>query len=68
MEFDLSPELLDLRARARAFVERESIPNERELSRTHQLAPEMRAQLEAAARDAGLWNVNTPAEFGGPGY
>ena len=68
MEFDLSPELLDLRVRARAFVDREIIPNERELSRHYQLPADVRAGLEAAARDAGLWNINTPAEFGGPGY
>ena len=68
MEFDLSPELLDLRTRARAYVDRELIPHERELSRTHQLASDVRARLEAAARDAGLWNINTPAEFGGPGH
>jgi acyl-CoA dehydrogenase len=68
VEFDLSPELLDLRARSRAFVDREIIPNERELSRHYQLPAEVRAQLEAAARDAGLWNINTPKEFGGPGY
>jgi acyl-CoA dehydrogenase len=68
LEFDLTPELLELRARARAFVASELIPRERELSRTHQLSAADRAQLEAAARAAGLWNINTPAELDGPGY
>jgi acyl-CoA dehydrogenase len=62
-----APSLADLRARARRFVDESLIPNERELSATYRLAPGVRADLEARARELGLWNINTPAEFGGPG-
>jgi acyl-CoA dehydrogenase len=68
MEYDLPEPLRELRARTRAFVERELIPHERELSQGYRLPDDVRARLEAAARDADLWNVNVPAEFGGPGY
>jgi acyl-CoA dehydrogenase len=59
--------LNDLRARARRFVDEELIPHERELSQWVALPAEWRARLEHAARAAGLWNINTPAEYGGPG-
>ena len=68
VEFDLPADMLALRARARAFVERELIPRERELSQGHQLPARERSALEAAARAADLWNVNVPAAYGGPGY
>ncbi len=68
MEFDLSDDMRALRSSARDFVERYVIPDERELSRTHQLAPDVRARLEARARECSIWNINVPAEFGGPGY
>jgi acyl-CoA dehydrogenase len=68
MEFDLPADLLALRSRARAFVDRYLIPTERELSQVHRLAPEDRSRLEAGAREFELWNVNLPPEFGGPGY
>ncbi|HEY5341527.1 MAG TPA: acyl-CoA dehydrogenase family protein, partial [Candidatus Aquilonibacter sp.] len=68
MEFDLPDDLLALRSRARAFVDRDLIPTERELSQTHRLAPEDRSRLEAGAREFDLWNVNLSREFGGPGY
>ncbi len=57
----------EIKARARRFVDDNLIPVERALSGTPQLAPDVRAALEAHARAAGLWNINTPAEFGGPG-
>ncbi len=57
----------DLKARTRRFVDEHLIPVERELSGTHKLAPDVRANLEAHARAAGLWDINTPAAFGGPG-
>jgi acyl-CoA dehydrogenase len=57
----------DLRERTRRFVDEALIPHERELSATHRLDPDVRARLEARARELGLWNINTPAEFGGPG-
>jgi acyl-CoA dehydrogenase len=68
MEFDLSDDLRALRSRAREFVDRYLIPNERDLSQGHRLSTEDRGRLEAGARELDLWNVNVPSEFGGPGY
>ena len=69
MEFDLDADHLALRERARRFVDEALIPVERELSaQGHRLDDATRASLEGAARAAGLWNINTPAAFGGPGY
>ncbi len=69
MEFELTPELVDLRDRARRFVDESLIPVERELaSQGHRLDGPTRTALEAAARAHGVWNINVPAEFGGPGY
>jgi acyl-CoA dehydrogenase len=68
VEYDLPEPLQALRTRARAFVDRELIPFERELSQGYRLPDEQRARLEAAARACDLWNVNVPAAFDGPGY
>ena len=53
----LPPEIADLRATARASVDAHLIPRERELSRSHKLAPDVLAVLEAHAQAAGLWQM-----------
>ena len=68
MEFELSEHLRELQQRARAFVDKHLIPRENELSRTHRLSPQDRLELETAAKSLDLFNVNVPAELGGPGY
>ncbi len=65
MEYDLPAEIAALKQTARAFVDRELIPDERRLSRTHKVPPEDRVRLEAAAKSAGLWNLNIPRKYGG---
>jgi acyl-CoA dehydrogenase len=63
----LPPEIADLRATARAYVDAHLIPRERELSRSHKLAPDVLAVLEAHAQAAGLWQMGLPTEYGGRG-
>ena len=67
MEYELPPELAALKARARSFVDRHLIPDERALSAGHKVEPATKARLEAAARDAGFWLLNVPREYGGQG-
>ncbi len=64
---ELPTEIQALRAAARAYVETHLIPRERELSRSHKLAPDVLAELEAHAKTAGLWQMGLPAEYGGGG-
>jgi acyl-CoA dehydrogenase len=61
----LAPEILAIKARARALVDEHLIPHELELSRNHKLPPEKKAALEGLARDAGLSLLDVPKEFGG---
>jgi acyl-CoA dehydrogenase len=61
----LTPEILAIKARARALVDEHLIPHELELSRNHKLPPAKKAELEQLARDAGLSLLDVPKEFGG---
>jgi acyl-CoA dehydrogenase len=63
----LSPELRDLRARVRAFVEERVIPHEHELEDASDLANPLMAQLKAEAKEHGLWALGHPKEIGGGG-
>jgi acyl-CoA dehydrogenase len=63
----LPPDIQALRATARAYVDTHLIPRERELSRSHRLAPDVLAELEANAQAAGLWLMGLPREYGGRG-
>jgi acyl-CoA dehydrogenase len=65
VKIELAPEILAIRARARALVDEHLIPNELALSRNYKLPPDMKAKLEAIAREAGLSLLDVPREFGG---
>jgi acyl-CoA dehydrogenase len=68
MDFTLSPELEELRARVRAFVDDKVIPKERAIideDRRREYGT-LRA-LQAEARAAGLWVPHLPVEYGGRG-
>ncbi len=65
MNVALAPEILAIKARARALVDEHLIPHELELSRNHKLPPAKKAELEQLARDAGLSLLDVPKEFGG---
>lgn len=68
MDFSLSPELLELRARARALVD-ELTPLELEAEKLHgKLSEESRAKAKAAVTASGLGANNIPIEYGGGGF
>ena len=65
--YNLSPEDLEVQARARTFVD-EVIPYEEEAeANSGELPPEVVARFEARAAELGLQATNMPAEFGGGG-
>lgn len=68
MDFQLSPELLDLQARTRAFIRDEVMPLEREVPRdAHGPAEALRNELVARARRAGLLTPHASPAMGGLG-
>lgn len=68
MDFSLSSELTALQARVRDFVAQQIIPMEADSRRTsHGPSHEMRADLVAKAKDAGLLNPQVSRDFGGMG-
>jgi acyl-CoA dehydrogenase len=71
IDFTLSPELEELRARVRAFIDTEVRPAEAKLDDTrHGDRREMVrtiVELREKAKTAGLWLPHMPPEFGGMG-
>ena len=67
MDFDLPEELRLLKETVRRFVDRELIPIEMEAMDGADLKPEIRARLEARAKEIGLWMPDVPEEYGGGG-
>jgi len=68
MDFSLSPELADLRDRTRQFILEEVIPFERDPRRTpHGPTDELRRELNARARAAGLLAPHVERRLGGLG-
>ena len=64
---DLRPtdEVLELRARVRAFMEEHVYPNERALGQEDEAADELVAQLRGLVKEQGLWAPHLPPEAGG---
>jgi acyl-CoA dehydrogenase len=62
-----APELLELRAAYRAFIDEHIVPVEGELFREDAAAEEMLAGLRARAKEQGLWAPHLPPEAGGTG-
>src|SRR5581483_1384294 len=60
-------ELLELRARYRAFMEEHVYPAEAALDREDDAAQELVGELQERARRAGLWAPHMPPEAGGSG-
>ena len=54
-----------LRETLRRFIDNEVIPIEREAYDGHEMVPEIRARLEARARELGIWMIDVPEEYGG---
>ncbi len=68
MNFDLSPELKALQERTREFIAQEVIPFEKDPRCTpHGPTDELRAELVARAKAAGLLSSHMPAHLGGLG-
>src|SRR6187402_2204796 len=68
MDFDLSPELADLRRRVRTFIDTHVIPVERVIvEEDARLDHTTLKGLQAQARAEGLWTPHLPVEHGGKG-
>src|SRR6188474_2172028 len=68
MDFNLPPEIEDLRLRVRAFIDKEVLPLEQDPVNfsEHENIPEDRlAVVREKARKAGLWAPQSPKEYGG---
>lgn len=66
MKFQLTPALLDLQARTRRFIADEVMPYESDARQTdHGPSEDLRAELLARARDAGLLTVHASKALGG---
>jgi acyl-CoA dehydrogenase len=69
MDFSLSPALAELRDRVAAFVRADIIPFEQDPRwGDHGIPEDLRHDLNAKARAAGLLAVNSPKEYGGQGF
>lgn len=67
MDFNLSPDLIELRERVKSFVRDEIIPHEVTTGEAEIITPELLAELRRKAKDAGLYGVQLPQEYGGLG-
>jgi acyl-CoA dehydrogenase len=69
MDFQLPEELRLLKDQLRHFVNTEMIPHERETLSDDgdELKPEWRDRLVKGAKELGIWMMEVPEEFGGPG-
>lgn len=63
----IPPELEELRASVRRFVDRELLPREGELPESDHLPDDLHGELADRLRAAGLWAFSTPVELGGVG-
>lgn len=61
----VSPQALDLKARAARFIEQEIRPFEAEMAGRHELDQARVQELRRKARAAGFVNINMPPELGG---
>ena len=66
--WELPPELKLLRSTVADFVRKEILPEETKLdSEAYKLPPDVLERVQGVARDAGLWCVESPEEYGGGG-
>ena len=68
MDLTLTPEDLDIQAKARALTEQHLIPRELECEANGGLPPETLEELRQAVVDGGLNGYNQAKEYGGQGY
>ncbi len=67
IEFGVDDEVAKLAQRVREFVDTVVIPREQETAGQHGIPDGLRAELQRAAREAGLLAPHMPAELGGLG-
>jgi acyl-CoA dehydrogenase len=67
MDFELAPDLLSLRDRVRAFIDREVLPLEAREDEEDGLPPELLNEVRQKAKQAGVWAPQLPVEYGGLG-
>ena len=69
MEFQLPEELRMFKDLLRRFVNNELIPIERQTLTTEgeEIRPEHLGKLQQRAKDLGIWMMEVPEEYGGPG-
>ena len=66
--WELPPEYTMLRETVRRFMDREVRPAEEKVEHDSNALPDdVRATLQARAREMGLWCVQSPSEYGGAG-
>ena len=65
-ESDMNPQVRELAMQVRAFINSQVIPMEHTLrAEAHGIDPDVRVQLQSAARAAGVFAPTAPTEFGG---
>ena len=69
MEFELPEELRMFKDSLRRFVNTELIPIERQTitAEGEEIKPEFLGKLQQRAKDLGIWMMEVPEEYGGPG-
>lgn len=67
MDFELPEELRLFKSELRRFVDDELIPVERDTTVDNELKPEYREKFTARAKELGIYGMDIPEEYGGPG-
>src|ERR1700693_4782676 len=67
MDFELPDELRLFRGSLRRFVNTELIPVERDTLDGEEIKPHYRERFIAGAKALGIWMMEVPEEYGGPG-
>jgi acyl-CoA dehydrogenase len=67
IEFGVDSDIAELRQRVHDFVDTQVSPCEKALTRQHGLPDDVRASLQAAAREAALFAPHVPVRYGGLG-
>ena len=69
MEFQLPEELRMFKESLRRFVNAELIPVERQTvtAEGEEIKPEFLSRFQQRAKDLGIWMMEVPEEYGGPG-
>jgi acyl-CoA dehydrogenase len=67
IDFELDPELLELRERVRAFIHEVAIPNEHRDVSSHGTDDRLRAEMQERAREWGVFAPQISQELGGLG-